>query len=82
MATLPRLSEESEESFDSYGNPRRSTETMNFSRPQRPRGSSIHSHRSQYSSAPKASSDTHATQGNVHSINAFHESNRDFPDGE
>ena len=68
MSRLPRLSEEFEESDDEYSMTSR-PKAPNFSRP---KPQSVHSH----TRLKHDRSDV----GNVHSISAFHEPNRDMPD--
>jgi hypothetical protein len=91
MTTLPRLSEESEESFDLSIPPKSSSEgkrpsskhssfnNYNFSRPRPVRLESDQSQQSQYTARSYASHSS-SGRGNVHTISAFHEPSRDLPD--
>ncbi|KAK3055343.1 hypothetical protein LTR09_003896 [Extremus antarcticus] len=72
---LPRLSEESEESFDSYGSAANGA-SVNFSRP---RPTHIGSTQSR-SSNSTISSGERSARGNVHAISAFADTQPELPD--
>jgi hypothetical protein len=86
MTTLPRLSEESEESFNlsESSSTKRGSNKVNFSRPRRTSDSTARSYLSYDSDSRSSNSKSTGSSGNgrsnVHAISAFHQPKNDFPD--